>query len=421
MSFRKKIPRSSSPVQQSNESCSTLSVTHPLTPVVLFKTELKDSIFFPSLSPYLKGDDKRSPRVISDNLHWKCPSCGTLVATKETQTHFVDCLMSFIEDKKMTKSPRILDTPSSPTNSRKNLHSSCSLMSTESKSLGSIISDTSQKSNDKGCSTQRSSSVTRRRPQTRIVRRPTPNIRHPVITSADFRDPPQQKPEGTSVTSDRKTINKTSNNSKKESKDPPTQTSGNKGSNQKSSRKEINGKSNNNNASEKDPNPVCKEAVEAAMEKLVIRNRNRGVVPKPVSLRSPGCELVSLHDFMAKLSPCKKCKRSFFPYRLASHERLCNEFRDIKVNGDEMKSPKSSSKKEVSSCFKKGGQSAKCQVSTRQVVEGNEMTEEEKKEWEEHLKSLKDSVCKKCKRTFFPHRLKIHERSCHAQPLSIAR
>jgi hypothetical protein len=69
-----------------------------------------------------------------------------------------------------------------------------------------------------------------------------------------------------------------------------------------------------------------------AMSCLMVKGRTRQPIvsdktTKAHRSRDPGCDPAGWEHFKSKLTSCSKCKRSFFPYRVAAHEKLCTDFR----------------------------------------------------------------------------------------------
>lgn len=83
----------------------------------------------------------------------RCSSCKSLVTTKETHFHLIECLRTFLVP--MRKSVK-----------------------RTTKSESDVIVDEDDTANGK------STSGPVIRPQTRVIRRPTPNIKHPVISES---------------------------------------------------------------------------------------------------------------------------------------------------------------------------------------------------------------------------------------------
>jgi len=146
--------------------------------------------------------------------------------------------------------------------------------------------------------------------------------------------------------------------------------------------------------------------------------RKRSPVTVPSSLLPPQEDPAGWRYFRSKLSSCPKCKRCFYPYRIETHVKLCNELRDKQ---NEIMS-KSTSCIPSNTGITRPGMTKSMTTNVMQSLSPSlcclsdaDMTDEEKKEYEEHIKKLK--ACKKCKRTFFPSRLRVHEKSCLGIPV----
>lgn len=101
------------------------------------------------------------PHRLSDNLHWRCSTCNSLVTTSETGAHLIHCLIDIV-------GPFIgsgfLSNPLTPE------HLGCLPRSPHMQST--VQQPVQRRSND--------------RPRTKKLERPTPNIKHPVIDETTF-------------------------------------------------------------------------------------------------------------------------------------------------------------------------------------------------------------------------------------------
>jgi hypothetical protein len=95
------------------------------------------------------------PHRLDDNLHWRCSSCNTFVATHETHLHLNSCLEQI----------EILDPILSP------------------------LSD--QEFDKKLLCIQIKPMDRHQRPRTKTLERPTPNLKHPVINESKFKESKQ--------------------------------------------------------------------------------------------------------------------------------------------------------------------------------------------------------------------------------------
>ncbi|XP_053204322.1 uncharacterized protein LOC128388886 isoform X2 [Panonychus citri] len=95
------------------------------------------------------------PHRLRDNLHWRCSTCNTLVATSETGAHLIGCLLELVGTY---------------------IDSELKVDSVDSNSVYSFQTD--HQIMNSTTNVQRRSSD---RPRTKKLERPTPNIIHPVI------------------------------------------------------------------------------------------------------------------------------------------------------------------------------------------------------------------------------------------------
>lgn len=69
-----------------------------------------------------------------------------------------------------------------------------------------------------------------------------------------------------------------------------------------------------------------------AMSRLVVKGLKQqslssDKITKVQRAHFSGCDPSGWNHFKSKLTSCSKCNRSFFPYRVAAHEKVCNEYR----------------------------------------------------------------------------------------------
>lgn len=276
---------------------------------------------------------------------------------------------------------------------------------------------------------RRSSSLTRlARPQTRVVMRPTTDIKHPIIPSTPDlprKDKRNQK-ENTNL---RRTnsINLASTAFKiKDERD-------NKKPYQEKSPIKVKKISTNNHL---DDSCDLTQFVDAPkVTGTSFRRRARTAIRRPESLKPPVEEPAGWRDFQSKLSVCPQCKRHFFPYRLKSHLKFCDEVREESLEKSlEPESKESSQGSTVGIQEPKSESRARKLItlfhrnkkpldesspesplkSTPSLPPKTACMEYSSREYEEIMKKMKR--CQKCNRTFFPERLATHEAHC----LSIA-
>lgn len=263
-----------------------------------------------------KLPSRRSPHRLTDNLHWKCPACKSHVATCDTQFHLIGCLITIVD-------PMSLFNPS--------------------RRISSLMSGFDTRSDKGVVSIKRPKQSTLLRPQTRVVRRPTPNINHPVIPAQDHTE---CKDSGKSAPSSKKII--PANARKAIEPRPECHPEASVKSSKRQMLSFTRVKADDANPSRKLKSKSCSQNADSpqsgsnqgndlhdevhAMSRLMVKGQSKqphsmdklAKVPKP---RDSGCDQVGWECFKSELRSCSKCKRSFFPHRVAAHEKVCTEVR----------------------------------------------------------------------------------------------
>lgn len=270
-----------------------------------------------------KFPSRRSPHRLTDNLHWQCPACQSRVTTRDTQFHLIGCLLSMVEPM-----------------SRFNPSSRISAFMNSIDIKGSILIDPEDRR-----------AHTKIRPQTRVVR-PTPNICHPVISIDDCKEAkdctrakapdPQNSRKDNLLPSNAKT----KNTHKAIQLPSPSSTTavevtsrislGNERASQRINQKRKYKSTIEQEESVKvsgDQSDGLKEEIHA-MSRLMVKGRKKqspssDKITKVQRGRYSGCDPAGWDHFKSKLTSCSKCKRSFFPYRVAAHEKVCTEYRSV--------------------------------------------------------------------------------------------
>ena len=333
----------------------TFRERHILWSIIALETKQMPFQFISKLASSVQSSkdssQRRTPHRLYDDLHWKCPACKSKVPTRSTSLHLFGCLMSVIE-------------PVSGLQLGKHSSSINSLIRTIELS-GSLIIDPKD----------RPQVV---RPKTRVLLRPNPHIKHPVIETDDDKRCSNQK------TNNKNSVNKELNN---------------KSEGMQNTYKRLNNKKQATRAAVEDKDvktPASTDTSQKSSE-TTVQPTKRTEKPRIITrapYNDPGWT-----QFKSKLSPCSKCNRSFFHFRVAAHEKYCDKSDKIQKTQGENRV-----------------QEEKTTIAKREQEKVEEMSPEQKEEWEAHLNQLK--ACKKCRRTFFPHRLKVHEKSCHADPVA---
>ena len=266
---------------------------------------------------------------------------------------------------------------------------------------------------------RRSVSLNRSRPQTRVVVRPTSNIKHPIIESSSDKSLNQIQVEDKKCNSIWRT-----NSINFMSKSPVPRRRDNSSNNSSPSKsfkhKPI-------GVLHKSFQDLKLDDSNSSIMTTSFRQRRRSPIPTPSSLKTPAQPPAGWKDFTSKLSTCPQCKRHFYPYRIKSHIQLCDEQREdnskidslVLENGVTQTSTPGAKHKTSNKSGKNSSGTKSMSASTSSgyssCPEDVMVSEEEQREYEQHLKQLKK--CRRCHRTFFPHRLRVHESFCHAQPI----
>ncbi|XP_074600551.1 uncharacterized protein LOC141854676 [Brevipalpus obovatus] len=291
---------------------------------------------------------EKLPHRLTDNLRWRCTICNVLVSTSDTHNHLMTC---------------VLDTALN------------------------IESDRRKRSMQSNINNSNHNNRPQDRPRTKRLERPTPNLRHPVIESLMRNDffSANQLPGDTSDTSAKiqsKSIFPTSRTSKRigghrgvDSIGFRFQTQSNRcfkkpcNSCERSSAPErfhshhdLNGKKCIENSSIKSrsesdsqdpqvpikPTELCYDWTSSKMKCYLCKkdftpeemedheagclerwkSENSGqqrlaILHRPSLSSIPGCDPEGWEHFKSQLNPCSKCGRTFFPHRLATHEKAC--------------------------------------------------------------------------------------------------
>ena len=275
-----------------------------------------------------KLPSRRSPHRLLDDLHWKCPACKSCVTTRDTEFHVIGCLLSIVEPM-----------------SRFNPSSRISAFMNSIDIKGSVLIDRDDRR-----------AVPTIRPQTRVVR-PTPNIRHPVISIEDCReavkitkrkikapDAKDQLKSNASIL----TLNRKKNPQKAVQSSLLTTTQATRDVSPRISL----GNQKLNDAQQNNPKRKYKTTIEQktgtgmtgvtdclrdemhAMSLLMakeLKKQSSSSDKKTKVQRAhfSGCDPAGWDHFKSKLTACSKCNRSFFPYRVAAHEKVCTEYRPL--------------------------------------------------------------------------------------------
>lgn len=285
----------------------------------------------------------------------------------------------------------------------------------------------------------RSSSLVR--PQTRIIIRPTSDIKHPIIpSSSEINNKTTTKGKLT------KEINKM-NLRRTNSMNLASTIKEDRNNNQKNIAQEKTSKNNKILYSSFDRLVI--DDTSNIIHGISFRRRPRTAVKKPDCLKPPSQPPAGWKDFHSKLSTCPQCKRAFFPYRIKSHTRICNEIREqfqdklqeqsdqyhlqekqppVKEHSPESQESKTESKtKKLLSKIQRNKKSRSTPTTPNPSKPSGESTaakedakEDEtpdflEREYREAMKKMKR--CIKCNRTFFPERIAVHEASCLSIPV----
>lgn len=262
----------------------------------------------------------RSPRRLNDNLHWKCPACKSRVKTRDTQFHLIGCLMSIVQP--------VLEPMSRFTGLVDNIDDRRAFQSPDRRPLI--------------------------RPKTRVVRRPTPNIQHPIITLEDCSDIAVSKkgfslrPVATPDLNKKTFVQRSLSHLTKwnmislpslSSSSSPEASSSNSSACEKQLAKEgvklnqkrkLQSRRDNDSLGRQGSGSEDLSQEVRAMSRLVVKGRKKHSPTPATDVKvnkesTAACNATAWANFKSSLVPCSKCGRNFFSYRVATHEKLCSE------------------------------------------------------------------------------------------------